>query len=309
MTRVLGDHHARRDAHGHELLEEELAGVGYAYLRDLRLVLAAAALVGLLLELRDGDQAAEVAHVHTIRVGDLEQALLEELGGAVRYLTVALHLAEAQTAVARSALHGLSVEDLDGSARPRVYLVVDHVLEALIVGRSEEDLRVELAAGEAVVHDLVAAQLVVVAGEELGDLVHGDGVVEGRRVAYFALVGAHLRLNALDQVTDGHATGNGVRVDDEIGRDALAREGHVLHAIEHAAGALLTVTRGELVADLRRLDGAHLDFDELVALVAHAHEHLVDDARLGGAQERAHVLFRVALWRRHVLSFCCDCCL
>ena len=73
-------------------------------------------------------------------------------------------------------------------------LVVDHVLEALVVRRAEEDLRVDLAARVPVVHDLVAPQLVVVLAEQLGYLLHVDGVVEGRRVADLALVGAQLAL-------------------------------------------------------------------------------------------------------------------
>lgn len=32
----LGGHHARGDAHRHELLEEELAGIGHPHQRDLR---------------------------------------------------------------------------------------------------------------------------------------------------------------------------------------------------------------------------------------------------------------------------------
>ena len=73
-------------------------------------------------------------------------------------------------------------------------LVVDHVLEALVVRRAEEDLRVDLAARVAVVHDLVAPQLVVVLAEQLGYLLHVDGVVEGRGVADLALVRAQLAL-------------------------------------------------------------------------------------------------------------------
>ena len=41
-----------------------------------------------------------------------------------------------------------------------MYLVFDHVLEALIVRGSEEDHDLHLFSGEAVVHHLVATQLV-----------------------------------------------------------------------------------------------------------------------------------------------------
>jgi acyl-coenzyme A synthetase/AMP-(fatty) acid ligase len=43
-----------------------------------------------------------------------------------------------------------------------VDLVVDHVLQALVVGRPEEDLGVHLAARVAVVHDLQASKKLIV---------------------------------------------------------------------------------------------------------------------------------------------------
>ena len=88
FRRHLIDHHPGRDVHGHELLEEQLCGVGELDLRDLGLVLAALALEGVVPQVGDGDQAAEVADVDAVGVGHLEETLAEELGGAVRDLTI-----------------------------------------------------------------------------------------------------------------------------------------------------------------------------------------------------------------------------
>ncbi len=44
---------------------------------------------------------------------------------------------------------------------------------------------------------------------------------------YADLVSTDFALQALDQVTDCHSGGDGVGVDDDIGRDALAGEQHV----------------------------------------------------------------------------------
>lgn len=101
-------------------------------------------------------------------------------------------------------------------------------------------------------------------------------------------------------MADCHTRWDGVWVDDEIGRDAFDRERHVLHTIQHTACTLLTVSRGELVADLRRFDSAHFHFDEFVALVAHRHHHLVDYTGFRGSQECASVLLCVLL--------CCQRC-
>ena len=45
-------------------------------------------------------------------------------------------------------------------------------------------------------------------------------------------------LQALDQVTDCHSGGDGVGVDDDVWRDALAGEDHVLLAVLDAARTL-----------------------------------------------------------------------
>jgi len=73
---------------------------------------------------------------------------------------VALHLAEAQAAVARAALHRLSRQDLDRTAAPGVNLVVHHVLQPLVVRRAEEDLRLQLPPRVPIVHGLPPATLV-----------------------------------------------------------------------------------------------------------------------------------------------------
>ena len=75
---------------------------------------------------------------------------------------------------------------------------------------------------------LVAPQVVAVVVQKAGDLLHVDGVVEGRRVSDLPLVGAHLALEALDEMADRHPARHGVRVDDDVGVYALARKRHVL---------------------------------------------------------------------------------
>ncbi len=94
--------------------------------------------------------------MHGVGIGDLAQALLEEKGRTVRDDAVALHLTKTETTLTRSTLHRLLDENLQWAPRARVDLVVDHVLEALVIGWAEKDLRVDLAACVSVVEDLVA---------------------------------------------------------------------------------------------------------------------------------------------------------
>lgn len=91
-----------------------------------------------------------------------------------------------------SALHGLTHQYLDRSSRTRVYLVVHHVLETLVVRGPDEHLSIDLASGVTVVHHLVASQLVTVLLQQRRDLLHVDGVVERSRVTDLSLVRRHL---------------------------------------------------------------------------------------------------------------------
>jgi hypothetical protein len=104
----------------------------------------------------------------------------------------------------------------------------------------------------------------------------------------------HLALQGFDKVTNRHPTGNGVRVDDDVGRDALARERHVLLSVVDAHRALLPVTRRKLVSDFRNTNRAHSDLSESIAVGINCHHDLVYDPTLRRARERRRVTLRVS---------------
>ena len=75
---------------------------------------------------------------HRLRAGG--GGCLEEAGRAMGDDAVALHLPKAQAAVPGAPLHGLAREQGHRAPAPGVDLVVHHVLQALVVGRVQEDL-------------------------------------------------------------------------------------------------------------------------------------------------------------------------
>eukprot|EP00042_Codosiga_hollandica_P059448 m.916303 g.916303 ORF g.916303 m.916303 type:complete len:306 (-) comp60162_c0_seq1:2712-3629(-) len=282
---VLG-HHARCNVHCHQLLEQQLGGVRNPDLGDASHVAAwlAAELLGAWIG--DRNQTANVADVHRVRVRHIEQTFLEDVGDTVRDHAVALHFTNTQAAVTRTTLHRLTGKDLHRSARARVDLVVHHVLESLVVRGSEVNLCIELAAGEAVVEHLVSVFVVVVPLQRGCDMLHADGG-EGRCIADLASLAGHLADQTLQQVPNGHATGNGVWVHDDVWIDALTSKRHVLLPVRDAAGALLSVATGELVTDLRNADRPHAHLHKPVAVVGVGDHHLVNHTGLTGAQELA----------------------
>jgi len=80
---------------------------------------------------------------------------------------------------------------------------------------------------------LVSSGLVVVFGQELGNLLYVYGVIEGCRVTHLSLVGTQFALKALDQVTNGHTGGDSVRVDDDVRGQTFACEDHVFLSVKN----------------------------------------------------------------------------
>mmetsp|Transcript_44711 Transcript_44711/g.100949 ORF Transcript_44711/g.100949 Transcript_44711/m.100949 type:complete len:261 (+) Transcript_44711:908-1690(+) len=153
------------------------------------------------------------------------------------------------------------------------------MLEPLVVGGPEENLGLEGQPRVATQHLLVAVALVAEAVKLGRDVVHRDRH-EGSRVAVLALEARGLAQQTLHQVPHRHPARDRVRVHDDVRRDALEVEGHVLAPVRHADGPLLPVPRRELVSDLREALVPHPHLDELVAVRIDRDHHLVHDAVL-----------------------------
>mmetsp|Transcript_7128 Transcript_7128/g.15506 ORF Transcript_7128/g.15506 Transcript_7128/m.15506 type:complete len:329 (-) Transcript_7128:2283-3269(-) len=166
------------------------------------------------------------------------------------------------------------------------------MLQALVEGRSHEYQSVERAPCVSVVQALVAVLLVAQVGHLGGYFLHREVVHEGGGVSLVPQEGGDLTQQTLHQMADRHAGGDGVRVDNDVGADALAREGHVFLAVGHSDGTLLSVAGGKLVSYLRDpyVTNAHLG--ELVAILVGGQHHPVHDARLVGPHRCAVVLAR-----------------
>jgi hypothetical protein len=81
-------------------------------------------------------------------------------------------------------------------------------------------------------------------------------------------------------MTDSHAGGNSVGVHNHVGSYALNCKGQIFLPISHANSSLLTVARGEFVADLGNFDGSHFNFDESFFLLICSENDLIDVAFL-----------------------------
>mmetsp|Transcript_40875 Transcript_40875/g.128065 ORF Transcript_40875/g.128065 Transcript_40875/m.128065 type:complete len:675 (-) Transcript_40875:1998-4022(-) len=271
----------RDDVHALELLEKQLAGVGQADICD-GLVRAAVLTPSWPLQ-----EPALLAHRRGELIAAQHEALHDEVRRAVADEAIALHLAEAQAAVAAAALRGLPRENGARAPRARVHLVHYHVLELLVEHRAHEDVAADLLPRRAAREDVLAVVAEAVPHELLRGELHAVRVAkvlpEGGAVRLAAAQHAGLAGEQLDHLSHGHSARETVRVHDEVRADAVVVEGHVLLRHDDAADALLAVAAGELVADLgaAALPQIYLD-EELLVLV-------------GGDHDLVHVHARAAL--------------
>ena len=253
---------SRGDRHTHELLEQKFASVRNHDLDDRRtFARVLAALKRLVLQVGHGNQPALLANVDSVSVGLIHQSFLEERGSTMTHDAISFHFPETKTTISRAALHRLTSQDLHRPAPARVNLIVYHVLQALVIRRTDEDLRVQHAPRVTVVHDFVTTLLVATLVQHRRD-VFCSNRGEWRSVPFLAHARRNLAHDTLHELTDCHPRRNSVRVHDDIGRDTLARERHVFLRVRHADGTLLPVTRRKLVANLRRSHRADAKLDE-----------------------------------------------
>lgn len=116
--------------------------------------------------------AAFLTHMNTIFVRHIVQTLATESADTMRQHNVALHFTDTETAITTPAFGRLPRQIDHRSNRPTVLLVIHHVFQSLIEDGADEDTCLELLAGQAVIHHLVAITLVPLVLELLRDCLH-----------------------------------------------------------------------------------------------------------------------------------------
>ena len=138
-------------------MKEKFARIWDAYLADVLRALADGAFELLLGQVSLAYEATDLAHVHLVVVGDIEEALFEEAGSSVRNHAVTLHLTESQATITTTPFSWLTGQDLGWSTATRVHFVLHHMLESLVISWTKEDHDFHLLACESIVHDLVTS--------------------------------------------------------------------------------------------------------------------------------------------------------
>lgn len=204
--------------------------------------------------------------MYSVSITTLKKFLFEKSGSPVCNKTIPFHLTKPNSTVSCPTFLGLPGELGHLAPGSGVELIIHHVLEALLEGGADENWDRQALSTLSVLHHFVALTLLLHLVQVLSYLFHCHVAHEGRPVGLSGSQSGKLSRQTLDKMSDGHARGDGVRVDDDVGRDTLLSEGEVFTAVCHADSALLAVSGGELVADLWDTDAPQLHFHQLVVV-------------------------------------------
>ena len=165
------------------------------------------------------------------------------------------------------------------------------MLQPLVKRRANKYLRRQLPPRHPTMQRLVPMPLIPQRMQHPRHIIHRQRRIKRSPIPLRTSQRRDLPRQALHQLPDGHPRGDGVRVNDNIRRDALLGKRHVLLPVGHSNRPLLPVARGELIADLRDADVADADFDEFEAFFVGGEDDAVDDPALLGAHAGAAVFF------------------
>jgi hypothetical protein len=78
----------------------------------------------------------------------------------MRNHAVTLHFSKPEATITTTPFSWLSCQDLGWTTTSRVNLILNHMLQSLVIGRSQEDHDFHLLATEAIIHHFIASKLV-----------------------------------------------------------------------------------------------------------------------------------------------------
>ncbi len=201
---------------------------------------------------RIGTQLACLGHERNLfAIRAFHHAFLGKGRGTMSDQHVTLHFSDTQTTIIRTALQRLMREQRTRSCITLVDLVFDHLLQTHLKHRTHKDLRKNLLARLTTLQDFIALGMEPHLGHQLGGIGNALAHRERGGIRQGSLRDTQLVARALQKLSDGHTSGNGVWIHDKIWTNTLGRKREVLFGHNRSNRALLSVTGGKFVTESR----------------------------------------------------------
>jgi len=102
----------------------------------------------------------------------VKQPFLQEESCSMRDHTVPFHFSKAETTITRSPLCWLPGEYLNRTTSSRMYLVIHHVLESLVIRGTQENHCSQFSSSVTIVHGLKSTHLIITCMKSFADVIH-----------------------------------------------------------------------------------------------------------------------------------------
>ena len=159
-----------------------------------------------------------------------------------------------------------------------------------IIGRSHINFALNLFARLPIVQELIAAGMVAVFREELAkDFRHIAVIDKGRAIAKSPLHGTRFAHQGFDKLANRHARREGVRVDDNIGLEAIRRKRHIRLGNDQTYRAFLAAPTTKFIANVGDAFISQPHFRQPKPLLTFGHKGFIDIPQLAFLRQAGRI--------------------
>jgi len=124
--------------------------------------------------------------MHSICIRHVKQFLLEHFRRAMCDYAIPFHFPESESSVTTPAFGRLSIEILHWPSCSRMYLIINHVLQSLVISWPQKDLGFHLDSCIGIIHHFVSISLIPLLMKLIRNITHFQ-LRKGCRVPFYAL--------------------------------------------------------------------------------------------------------------------------
>lgn len=203
-----------------------------------------------LLMFRIGTQLSGFRHLRNLfSIRAFHHAFFGKRRGTMSDQHVTLHLSNTQTTIIGTTLQRLMGQQRTRTCVAVVDLVFDHLLQTHLEHGTHKDLCQDLLTGLTTLQDFITLRMEPHLGHQASRIGNALADRKRRGIRQGTLGDTQLIAGALQKLSDGHTSGDGVGIHDEIRTDTLRRKRKVLFRNDGSNRALLSVTGRKLVTE------------------------------------------------------------
>ena len=214
----------------------------------------------------------------------------------MRNHTVTFHLTYSQSTVVCATSNGLFCKRVYTPSWTMINLILHHMFQTHIIGRSHEYLGFYLFTRHTIVQYFVSTGMISIIRKHFSEYTHLRTVIvissAISKPTFHCTCFSH---NSLHKLTNGHTRGDRVGIDDQIRSNSVFGERHITFRYNHTDCTLLSRSRSHFISQIRNTFFAHAHFRNTTTFFIVSNECLVYNSQLpllcGFGMVSEHIVF------------------